>query len=63
MKVRFYCNNSANIHSSREEVVDLVDDWNYTKEECEAMNGKDLALMAEEWASEFLEVSCTKIEE
>lgn len=29
MKVKFYCDSGANIHSCREEVVDLVEDWGY----------------------------------
>ena len=50
MKIKFYCDSGANIHSQREEVIDLGEDWALTVEEWNNMSEKDKYLMAEEWA-------------
>ena len=56
MKVKFYCDSGANIHSCREEVVDLVEEWGMTKEEWEALNEDEKLELAKEWAYERLDI-------
>ena len=56
MKVKFYCDSGANIHSCREEIVDLVEEWGMTKEECEALTEDEKIELAMEWANERLDV-------
>lgn len=56
MKVKFYCDSGANIHSCREEVVDLVEDWGMCPEECADLDEEDLEKLSMEWAWERLEV-------
>ena len=56
MKVKFYCDSGANIHSCREEEIDLVEDWGMTPEECEALNEDEKLELAKEWAYERLDI-------
>ena len=56
MKVKFYCDSGANIHSCREEEIDLVEDWGMTQEECEALTEDEKLELAKEWAYERLDI-------
>lgn len=58
MKVKFYCDSGANIHSAREDEIDLIEDWGMTEEECSELSEEDLNKLAMEWAWERLEVGC-----
>jgi hypothetical protein len=58
MKVKFYCDSGENIHSCREEKVDLIEDWGMTEEECSSLSEEELNKLAMEWAWERLEVGC-----
>ena len=56
MKVKFYCDSGANIHSCREEVVDLVEDWGMTPEECAELTEDDKIELAQDWANDRLDI-------
>ena len=56
MKVKFYCDSGANIHSCREEVVDLVEDWGMTPEECAELTEDDRLELAQDWANDRLDI-------
>ena len=56
MRVKFYCDSGANIHSCREEEIDLVEDWGMTKEECETLTEDEKLELAKEWAYERLDI-------
>lgn len=62
MRVHLYCKNGANIHSGREETIDLINDWGYTEEDCENLSEEELQHIANEWAAEFLEISASVVE-
>jgi hypothetical protein len=56
MKVKFFCNSGANIHSTREDTFDTVKDLVLDEGEWESMSDEDKYKMAEEWANERLEI-------
>ncbi|AGG57956.1 hypothetical protein VPBG_00184 [Vibrio phage helene 12B3] len=56
MKVKFYCDSGANIHSCREEVVDSVEDWGMTPEECAELTEDDKLELALDWANDRLDI-------
>jgi hypothetical protein len=49
MKIRVWCNSGANIHSKREETIDL-ETWWISDEEWEEMPEEEKFKFAEEWA-------------
>jgi hypothetical protein len=55
MKVRFYCDSGANIHSCRDEIVDL-NSWNISDEEWKNMSDDEKEQLAVDWANESLEI-------
>lgn len=54
MKVKFWCDSGANIHSCRKETVDL-EKWGISDDDWLAMTDKDKDELAREWAYERLE--------
>lgn len=50
MKVTFWCNSGANIHSENSETLDVVKDWGLEPGEWEAMDEEQKYKIAEEWA-------------
>lgn len=61
MKVKLYCDSGANIHSCREEEVDL-EDWGISDEEWSEMSDEEKSKVAEEWAYERLEIGFEEID-
>jgi hypothetical protein len=55
MKVKFCCDNGANIHSKREEVFDTKKDFGLTDEEWQEMSDKEKDEMVKEWMWDYLE--------
>ena len=56
-KVKFYLNSGANIHSTKDSgILDTVEDLGLDEGEWEEMNEASKYAMAEEWASEYLEI-------
>ncbi len=55
MKVKFCCDNGANIHSQRSEVFDTQKDFGFTDEEWKQMSEKDKTEMLKEWMYDYLE--------
>ena len=53
MKIRFYCDSGANIHSYKEEVVDIADYWGLSEKdariEWDAMTDEEKYEEAEKW--------------
>jgi hypothetical protein len=63
MKVEFWCDNGANIHSCRKEVVDLVEDWGFSEKECAELSEDDIHQLACDWANETLDIGGHIVEE
>lgn len=55
MKIKVWCNNGANIHSKRQEVIDLERAWGITNEEWHAMPDKEKDEMVKDWMWERLD--------
>jgi len=55
MKITFYCDSGANIHSKREESFS-VEDLGYTEEEWLALSDEEKQQEADIWANERLEI-------
>lgn len=62
MKIEFYCDAGANIHSRRKETFSL-DDLGITAEEWAEMDEDARYKMAEEWAWEKLSIGCHEVKE
>ena len=56
MKIKFFCNSGANIHSCRRETLDTVDDLGLQEGEWETLSDDEKDKMAEEWAWNKLEI-------
>lgn len=63
MKVKFFCNSGANIHSCREEILDTVDDLSLAEGEWETLTDDEKGEMASEWANNKLEIGYSEIGE
>ena len=50
MKIKFYCDSGANIHSCKIEEFDTVEDYDMEDEEWEALSDDEKYKLAEEWA-------------
>ncbi|AUR87465.1 hypothetical protein NVP1101O_054 [Vibrio phage 1.101.O._10N.261.45.C6] len=61
MKVRFFCDSGANIHSCREEVIDLEEDLGISDEEWNSMGEEDQQKEVMEWAWDRLDVGWEEI--
>lgn len=55
MKIRFYCDNGANIHSRKQETFSLSD-LGLTEEEWREMTEEGKIKMVEEWMWDSMEV-------
>lgn len=55
MKIKVWCNNGANIHSKRQETIDLEDNWNISGEEWNEMSDDEKDELVQEWAMERFE--------
>jgi hypothetical protein len=62
-KIRLYCDSGANIHSSRQEVIDLKKDWNIGPEEWAEMSDSEKEEIVKDWAYERLEIGWEPVEE
>jgi hypothetical protein len=51
MKLKFWCDNNANIHSERSETFEL-EEFGYTEDEWNAMSEEEKQKHAEDWAME-----------
>lgn len=56
MKVSFFCDSGANIHSCRSETLDTVEDMRLEEGEWEAYSDDEKYKLAEEWAHDRLEI-------
>lgn len=57
MKVQFYVDSGANIHSCRKSGwLDIVADLRYEEGEWEQLSEDEKYKVAEQWASEYLEI-------
>lgn len=63
MKVRFCCDNGANIHSKRTEDFDVEEDLNMTLEEWDQMPEEEKDKMVQEWAYERMDIWIEKLED
>lgn len=63
-KVGFYVNSGANAFSGNSEVVDLVDDWNYSEKEAENIikNEEKMREIFEEWLWQTIETAYGHLE-
>lgn len=60
MRVKFWCNSGANIHSKREEIFDTKD-LGYTDEEWNSLSEESKNKEVETWAWEKLEMGFEEI--
>ena len=56
MKVQFFCDSGANIHSCRKDTLDTVEDLGFEEGEWETLSDTDKMKQAEEWAYDRLEI-------
>ena len=63
MKVRFCCDNGANVHSRKVQVFDTEEDLGLTGEEWIGMNEDEKNKIVEEWAMEQFEWWCEEEEQ
>lgn len=56
MKVKFGCDNGANIHSARTEIFDTLEDLGYEDEEWTALSTYEKYELAKEWCFERLDI-------
>lgn len=61
MKVQYYCDSGANIHSARKETFDTETDLGFTDEEWNEISDDDKDDMVKEWAYERLEYGFKEI--
>lgn len=62
MKIRFYCDSGANIHSSREYEFTPTE-LGFTQEEWKSLSDEQKQKHAEDWANDRLEIGYEEIEE
>jgi hypothetical protein len=62
MRVRFWCDSGANIHSIRSETLDIQKDLGFTPEEWKAMSDKEKFEEAEIWAWDRLDMGYEEID-
>ena len=56
MKVKFGCDNGANVHSARTETFDTLEDLGYEDEEWNALTEDQKYELAKEWCFERLDI-------
>lgn len=56
MKVKFFCDSGANIHSCRSATLDTVKDLGLDEGEWETYSEDEKYKVAEEWANDRLEI-------
>ena len=59
MKVKFVCNSGANIHSAREEIIDL-EDWGISAQDWQDMTEEQKQEVVQDWAYDRLEIYYTE---
>lgn len=62
MKVKFCCNSGANIHSCREEVVDLEIEYKISDDEWDKMEDDEKWELVKDWADNRLEIYWEAVE-
>jgi len=62
MKIKFFCDSGANIHSCREQILDL-EDLGISEDEWNDMSEDDKYKEAEMWANERLEIGFEELED
>jgi len=63
MKVRFYLDSGANIHSCRQEDFDTVDDLGLDAGEWEAFTEDEKFEFARDWANNYLDMGFEELSE
>lgn len=61
MKIKVWCKSGANIHSTREAIIDLEKDWGISDEEWNEMLDGDKEEVVNEWAWERLEIGWSEL--
>lgn len=56
IKIKVWCDSGANIHSSREETIDVLGEWGITDEEWKDMSDDDRWNEVNQWAQEKLDI-------
>jgi hypothetical protein len=60
MKIKVWCDSGANIHSKREDIVDLKD-WNITDEEWNDMDDTIKQEFVNGWVNQKLEIGFKEV--
>jgi hypothetical protein len=63
VKVEFYCDSGANIHSRKREIFDTVKDLGLDEGEWEKLSEDEKYKLAEEWAYEQMSIGFREIGE
>jgi hypothetical protein len=61
MKVKFYCDSGANIHSCREETLDTVEDLGLDEGEWETLSDNEKEEHVKDWMSGHLDYGWKEI--
>lgn len=56
MKIKVWCDSGANIHSCREDIIDLAKDWNISDEEWKQMSEEEKQNEVDNWAYDRLDI-------
>jgi len=56
MKIKFVCDNHANIHSAREEIFDVKKHLNISPAKWRKMSDEEKQEMVNEWAYDYLSI-------
>lgn len=56
IKIKVWCDSGANIHSCREETVDVEEDWGFSKEEWQSLTEDEKWKEVNIWANDHLDI-------
>lgn len=63
MKIEVWCDNGNNMHSCRKEIIDLIEDWGFSQEDCDILTENDIHSLAHDWENEHLDIGGKIVEE
>ena len=62
MKVKFCLDNGANIHSCRDEIIDIEKMYNLTDQEWKDLSEDDKYGLVQDWADQYIEIYFESVE-
>ena len=61
MKIIVHCDSGANIHSRKEDTIDLEKDWSISDEEWKAMTEDEKFEQVMDWANNHLDIGWEEV--